>query len=209
MAEYKLTYYNITGLAEPIRYMFAIAGVAYEDNRIPKDDTTYPVLPSEIKDKLPWGQMPLLEVNGKKLSQSSAIGRFIARKFKLAGADDFESAKCDEIVDAIKDFGQEWRPVMSEQDDGKKLEMVKKLKEEKIPKFMGKLNRIIEENGGKWLVGANVTWTDLVLAHYVTLLSNRVKIDLASGFPLLENLIKSVYAIPQVKEWMVKRPQTE
>jgi len=49
MPQYKLTYYNIKGLAEPIRIMFAYAGVQYEDYRIPKDDTTYPTLPPEMK----------------------------------------------------------------------------------------------------------------------------------------------------------------
>lgn len=50
MSKYKLTYYNLQGLAEPIRYIFKVAGVEFEDNRIPKDDTTYPKLPPNIKD---------------------------------------------------------------------------------------------------------------------------------------------------------------
>lgn len=51
------------------------------------------------------GQLPFLEVGEKKLTQSKAIYRFLARKFKLAGADEWEAAKCDELVDAVDDIG--------------------------------------------------------------------------------------------------------
>lgn len=35
---FKLTYFNIKGLAEPIRQLFAYGGIEYEDNRIERDD---------------------------------------------------------------------------------------------------------------------------------------------------------------------------
>lgn len=55
---------------------------------------------------LPWGNIPVLDVDGKRIAQSSAICRFLANRFKLAGADEFEKAKCDEIVDSMRDFAQ-------------------------------------------------------------------------------------------------------
>lgn len=36
-AKYKLTYFDITALAEPIRFMFAYGGIEYEDVRVPRD----------------------------------------------------------------------------------------------------------------------------------------------------------------------------
>lgn len=37
MAEYKLTYFNLKGLGESIRYIFAYANVPFDDNRIAKE----------------------------------------------------------------------------------------------------------------------------------------------------------------------------
>jgi len=52
----------------------------------------------------PWGQLPLLEIGDKKIAQSNAIARYLAKKYNLAGKDDWESAKIDEIVDAMADL---------------------------------------------------------------------------------------------------------
>jgi len=54
---------------------------------------------------LPWGNLPVLEVDGKRIAQSAAICRFLGKRLNLCGADEFEAAKCDEIVDAVRDFG--------------------------------------------------------------------------------------------------------
>lgn len=42
--KFKLTYFNIRGLGEPIRWLFAYGGIEYEDNRIERDD--WPTLKS-------------------------------------------------------------------------------------------------------------------------------------------------------------------
>jgi len=44
-------------------------------------------------------------VDGKQIAQSLAIGRFLANRFNLSGADEFERAKGDEILEALREFG--------------------------------------------------------------------------------------------------------
>lgn len=54
----------------------------------------------------PYGTVPLLEVNGQYLAETVAISRFLGKKFKLNGANEWENAKCDEFVDAVTDFSR-------------------------------------------------------------------------------------------------------
>jgi glutathione S-transferase len=53
---------------------------------------------------MPFGQVPVLEFDGKLLSQSYAIARYIARQHGLAGQGDWEQAQVDMYADCIKDF---------------------------------------------------------------------------------------------------------
>jgi len=55
-----------------------------------------------MKPTTPYGQIPLLEVDGEVISESVAIARYCAREFGLAGKTTFESAQADEIVDAVQ-----------------------------------------------------------------------------------------------------------
>jgi len=46
----------------------------------------------------------MLEIEGKRLFQSIAITRFLAKKVGLVGSNDFEAAQCDEYVDATREL---------------------------------------------------------------------------------------------------------
>ncbi len=52
----------------------------------------------------PFGQVPILEVNGQKLAQSNAIARYLARQHGLAGKDDWEQAQTDMYIENINDL---------------------------------------------------------------------------------------------------------
>ena len=54
--------------------------------------------------EMPFLQVPALEVDGKMLAQSHSIARYLARKFNLAGKDDWEEALADMYVDNINDL---------------------------------------------------------------------------------------------------------
>lgn len=53
---------------------------------------------------MPYGMLPVLEINGKTIAQSNAVARYLARKYGLAGKDEWESMICDVLVDTLSDL---------------------------------------------------------------------------------------------------------
>jgi glutathione S-transferase len=61
---------------------------------------------------MPFGQVPVLSVDGKLLAQSYAIYRYLAREFVLAGKNSWEQAQCDAVADVTSDVYEahkKWR----------------------------------------------------------------------------------------------------
>ncbi len=58
---------------------------------------------TDLKPTYPWGQVPCLEYQGQRYFQSMAICRFLARELGIAGNNNSEAARVDEVVDAIQD----------------------------------------------------------------------------------------------------------
>lgn len=55
---------------------------------------------------MPFGKVPVLEIDGKIVNQSVAISRYLAKKAGLAGNDEFESLLIDVAVDNIYEMRQ-------------------------------------------------------------------------------------------------------
>ncbi|OXA54214.1 glutathione S-transferase 1 [Folsomia candida] len=210
---YKLTYFDFRGLAEPIRLMFAFAGVDYIDERVPQD-ASWP----EKKATLPWGTMPVLEVRPGKsgpsfvLAQVAAIGRYLAKKFNLDAKTEEDAAKCDEYVDALKDFAQEFIIWYRSTDEVAKSAQLLELKEKHGPNYFGKFEAIISKSESGWLVGPSLTWTDIFAANH---LSNWAKFlgdentDLLKDkYPNLSKLVEKVFSLEGISKWIKERPET-
>lgn len=53
---------------------------------------------------MPFGQMPVLDIDGKIYAQSTAISRYLAKQVGLSGKDDMENLAIDMAVDLFHDF---------------------------------------------------------------------------------------------------------
>lgn len=53
---------------------------------------------------MPFGQVPILEIDGKVINQSMAIARYAAKLVKLAGKDDMQALEIDSVVDTVNDL---------------------------------------------------------------------------------------------------------
>ena len=53
---------------------------------------------------MPMGQMPVLEIDGKKYNQTKSICRYLAKKFNLYGSNDLQALEIDASADDIDDM---------------------------------------------------------------------------------------------------------
>ena len=56
-----------------------------------------------LKPSLPFGQLPVLEVDGNTICQSMAIARYLASECGIAGSSGLVKAQVDEVVDVVND----------------------------------------------------------------------------------------------------------
>ncbi|XP_003703954.2 uncharacterized protein LOC100881165 [Megachile rotundata] len=199
---YKLIYFNARGRAEHIRYIFAYAGIDYVDERISKE--RWP----ELKKSMPYGMLPVLEIDGKPISQSNAVARYLARKHNLTGRDEWEAMQCDVLVDTLGDLKQFISQYRTEEDLFKKEEKKAKLLKETIPFYLNKFEKTVGENGG-YAVGSTTTWADFVFAVALENFENIFGTTALENYPGLRALKKRVHEIPAIVDWLAKRPNTE
>jgi len=207
MPTYKLTYFNGRGRGEIIRLVFAVAGVEYQDIRVERADW-----PGTHKAGAPFGQMPILEVDGVKLCQSNACARYLARKYHLAGKSELEHAQADMIVDCLEDTVKPIIKFFFEKDEAKKAELKKKYIDEELPGYLTHLETILKHNhgGDGFFVGHELTWADLALYNTVGWATGMGgATDPLAKYPKLAALYKKVEANPKVAAWIAKRPKTD
>ncbi|ODN00616.1 Glutathione S-transferase [Orchesella cincta] len=206
MSSYKLHYFDSRGVSEPIRLLFAYANVKYEDVRFTRGPQW-----TEIKPKMPWNVVPVLEVDGEKISQSRAILRFLGRKFGLAPADELQLAKCDEYIDAIIDLRTEGKAFYREQDPQKRQALHDEFIADKYFQYMKKFKDILRKNGTGYLVGNKLSYADIFIAYTVEQISSWVVCkDWRDGsYEEVKTHMKMVMGLPGIKEWVESRPKTK
>ncbi|MBN3278753.1 HPGDS synthase, partial [Polyodon spathula] len=197
MSTYKLTYFNMRGRAELARYIFAYAGIQYEDIRI--EWGNWPT----IKPSIPFQHLPVMEVDGVIIHQSLAISRYLARKAGLVGKSILEQTQTDALVDSLNDFTTliPWK----EKDEILKKKLLDDLFDNEAPVL---LQNFANQLGNKdWFVGDSVTWADFYWdVCFITFTTLRQ--DFAANYPNLLALKDRVEAIPEIAEWIKNRPQT-
>uniref|UniRef100_V5GZQ6 glutathione transferase n=1 Tax=Anoplophora glabripennis TaxID=217634 RepID=V5GZQ6_ANOGL len=173
---YKLTYFDITALGEPIRFLLSYGGMEFEDNRIQKE--SWPTL----RPSTPFGQMPILEHNGKVAYQSAAICRYLAKQVKLVGKNEWEDLEIDATVDTITDLRLKIGPYYYEQDEKIKEVKAGPIFNEIIPFYMEKLDAQVKNNNG-YFVNGRLTWADLffvAMVDYLCFMATKNKSALSS-----------------------------
>ncbi|EQC33719.1 hypothetical protein SDRG_08822 [Saprolegnia diclina VS20] len=156
----KLTYFNLAGRAEIARLAFHIGDVAFEDERISRDAF------AALKPSLPFGQLPILTVDGKAFAQSSAIARFAGARSGLYPTDPIAALQVDEILEHAKDIFDVLVPTLREPDKAKRLAMRQELTERKVQPMCAALEARVASTKapiGDFVLGHALSLADLEL----------------------------------------------
>jgi len=160
-----LYYFKGRGLADQARWMLAYTGVSFAGRVIDKRARFLKL--AEVQ--LPFGQLPLLQIDGLELAQSQTIIRYLAKRAGLQGATPKDEVVCDMIAETVRDlitlvagtpFARRRGP--------EELEKHMKLLKEKWQARASRLEIGIKANGGQFLVGKTVTYADVLVAHCLT-----------------------------------------
>ena len=183
------------------RYIFAQAGVKYEDIRVDSKD--------QVKPSSPSGMLPILEVDGKTLIGSWVIARFLAERFGLAGSNDIENAEIAGIIDVVNDFRTALMKVHFEKDEERKAQMQEKFVKEDIPRYWGIIEGMCKKNNAAegWIYGEKVTYADLAVFNTLEFVLPKLPTVL-KDYPCVAKLNAAVKALPNIAEWLKKRPET-
>jgi glutathione S-transferase len=157
MTHYKLTYFDTeNGRAEPVRLAFHIGGIEFEDHRFPFSEF------AEVRKSTPFNAVPVLEIDGVKITQCTAMCRYVGKLAGLYPQDPMQALYCDEAMDATEDMVG--RLVTTFGLKGEELkEAREKLVKGWLTTFLEGFERLLERGGGEYLADGRLTVADLKL----------------------------------------------
>ncbi|XP_050347851.1 glutathione S-transferase 2-like [Nymphalis io] len=203
MPTVKVYYFQLKAVGESIRLLLAYGKQEFEDCRIARED--WP----ELKPTMPFGQMPVLEIDGKKYAQSTAIARYLGHKYGLAGKDIEEDFEIDQIIEFFNDIRIKAASAFYETDESAKAKKQEENEKNHYPFMLKKLDEIITKNNGHMALG-KLTWADFIFAGMYDCLKFILKVsDIDEKYPSFKKLQDKVLAIPKVKAYCDKAPKAD
>jgi glutathione S-transferase len=200
----KLSYFDFDGgRGEPARLALYVGGISFEDHRIGTKEW-----PAQ-RDKTPFQALPTLEVEGKLVTQSNAILRYIGKLTSLYPKDEVQALLCDEVLDAVEDIGSRIGRTIDLPPDLKK-----KAREElaagAITRHLETLQAKLQAAGGEYFVEKRLTIADLKTFLWIRWLRSGVLDHVPKDIvervaPLLGRHFERVMSHPKIAEYYAAR----
>ncbi|HKU98595.1 MAG TPA: glutathione S-transferase family protein [Vineibacter sp.] len=151
----KLTYFDFDGgRGEAARLAFAVGGLAFQDDRVSFADW-----PGR-KSLMPFGALPVLEIDGRAVAQSNSINRYVGRLAGLYPADPWQAALCDEAMDAVEEIAARVFATIVLPEAEKKAQR-EELANGPVPYSLGRLQQRLDAHGGRYFADDRLTVADL------------------------------------------------
>ena len=194
MEKVKLTYFGGNGRAGIIRAMLDYAKIPFENEVI--DFKDWPNIKND-DSRFEFHQLPILEINGKKMSQSMAQYIYLAKKLDLYGKNIDEQYIIDSLIASNEDFigliHSMFRP--ETEDEKNNPDKYKQLFKEKISFYLRVYEKRYNELGSKkYFLGDKISLADFFIGTTVLDLCDIVKDEdvLTKNAPSLAKLCKSL-----------------
>ena len=201
--ELELIYFNFPfWRAEVPRLALHLAGVSFYDHRVSGLEFR------EMKQhgQLPLGQLPILKVNGAKLTQSIAIARFCGIASGMYPEDRWQAAKVDEVFDVVNELTYTVSPTTRERDLERKMHMRATIATKHLPKAFDFLEQQLEHSDSHYFVEDRLTIADLVVwrvfGWFSSGILDGVPVSVLEPYVLLRAHYERISENPRIKEWM-------
>ncbi len=169
MPQLKITYFDMHGgRAEPVRLALAIGNISFEDHRF-----SYPEF-ADIRKNTPFGQVPVLEVDGVQITQCDSMLRYAGKLAGLYPEDAYQALLCDEVMYVVEEAGVKMGPTYRMAGEEQKVARLA-LVNGHIPVYLRWLEKQLLARGGDYFADHRLTVADLkVFIDVRTLNSGRL-----------------------------------
>lgn len=155
MTDYRLTYFDVDGgRGEHVRIGFHAANIPFEDHRISFQEF------GETRNDMPFTCVPVLEIDGKPVTQSNAMGRYVAKMAGLYPDDPIQALYCDEAMDATEDLTNHLGATMRMQGDEQR-KARENLIDGWLTVYLRGLDGLLKRGGGEFFADGRLTMADL------------------------------------------------
>ncbi|XP_034508118.1 glutathione S-transferase Mu 4-like [Ambystoma mexicanum] len=194
-----LGYWDIRGMAQPIRLLLEYTGTEYEEKRYtcgPAPDYNKSGWLSEKENLgLDFPNLPYLIDGPLKLTQSNAILRYIARKHNLCGESESEEVRVDMTENQAMDFRRGLAMIVYNPN----YEALKGPYLEGLPEKLKQFSKFLGQR--KWFAGCKVTFVDFIM--YEALDQHRMlEPTCLESFSNLENFLHEFEALEKMDAYM-------
>ncbi|CAD5215217.1 unnamed protein product [Bursaphelenchus xylophilus] len=200
---YKLIYFDARGICESIRLMFIYSNISFIDKRITLNEWM------RLKETTEFGKLPILEVNGKRLSQCLAISRYLANKFGIAGVDQWEIAKLDEISEFHREVVHEMSPYFYVLGGYRKGNVDQLRRDVFLPAVERHLPTYVKllKKSKSGFFGKKVSWIDFTISEFLYTIKT-YEGRILRKFPQLVRFLDRVYHLPEIRAYLKERTRT-
>jgi glutathione S-transferase len=212
---YQLYYWpDIQGRGEFVRLALEEAGVEYVDvGRLPRSkgggvDAILRVLRGELGPHLPFAP-PVLRSGDVVVAQTAAILHFLGPRLRLVPRDPAARLWAHQlqltVTDLVAEVHDTHHPISTDlyysQQKPEAVRRTRHFLSERVPKFLGYFERVLEHAGGRWALGRRFSYVDLSLFQVME--------GLGYAFPqTMEALGSGFRRLQAVTEGVRKRPRT-